>query len=85
MIHYKYAAILNVVLIAFMFGAGLPILFPIAAMSMAVLYCVEKALIYYSYRQPPVYDSELNDSVLGILSYAPILFYSFGYWMLSNK
>lgn len=85
MIHYKYAAILNVVLISFMFGAGLPILFPISAASMAVLYCVEKALIYYSYRQPPVYDSELNDSVLGILSYAPLLFYSFGYWMLSNK
>jgi hypothetical protein len=50
MIHYKYAAILNVVLIAFMFGAGLPILFPISAAAMAVLYLVEKALIYYSYR-----------------------------------
>jgi len=68
-----------------MFGAGMPILFPISAAAMAVMYLVEKALIYYSYRQPPVYDSELNDSVLGILSYAPLLFYSFGYWMLSNK
>lgn len=85
MIHYKYAAILNVTLIAFMFGAGLPILFSLAAASMAVLYCVEKVLIYYSYRQPPVYDSALNDAVLGILSYAPVLYFSFGYWMFSNK
>ena len=85
MIHYKYAAILNVTLIAFMFGAGLPVLWPVSCASMAVLYGVEKAMIYYSYRQPPVYDAELNDSVLGILAYAPILYYSFGYWMFSNK
>lgn len=85
MIHYKYAAILNVTFIAFMFGAGLPVLFPVASISMLTLYIVEKLMIFYSYRQPPTYDAELNDSVLGLLSYAPILFFSFGYWMLSNK
>jgi hypothetical protein len=50
MIHYKYSSIINVTLIAFMFGAGIPILFPIAATSFAVLYVVEKLMIYYSYR-----------------------------------
>jgi len=80
MIHYKYAAIINVTLIAFMFGAGMPILFPITAIALAVLYVVEKLMIYYSYRQPPTYDSALNDSVLIIMSYAPVIFFSFGYW-----
>jgi hypothetical protein len=67
-----------------MYGLGIPILFPIAVFAFLVLAIVEKAMIYYSYRQPPMYDSMLNDSVLNILQYAPLLFFSFGYWMFSN-
>jgi len=32
-IHFKYSGILNIVYIAFMYGLGLPLLFPIAAAS----------------------------------------------------
>jgi hypothetical protein len=32
-IHFKYSGILNIVYIAFMYGMGLPLLFPIAAAS----------------------------------------------------
>jgi len=85
LIHYKYSFILNVVFVTFMYGLSLPILFPIAACSLIVLYVVEKAMIYYSYRQPPTYDSELNDSVISLMTLAPLFFFSFGYWMLSNK
>jgi hypothetical protein len=67
-----------------MYGIGLPILFPVAAVSLFTLYMVEKLMIYYSYRQPPMYDAGLNESVLKIMSFAPLLFLSFGYWMLSN-
>lgn len=84
MIHYKYSSCLNIVFVTFMFGFGIPILFPIAALSFLTLYVVEKALIYYSYRQPPMLDSVLNDSVLGKLSWAPFLYLIFGYWMLTN-
>jgi len=67
-----------------MYGVGLPILFPIAAISFLTLYLVEKTMVYYSYRQPPMYDEKLNNNVLRILTYAPILFLAFGFWMLSN-
>lgn len=68
-----------------MYGVGLPILFPIAAFSFLILYMVEKTMIYYAYRQPPMYDEKLNNNVLTILTYAPLLFLSFGYWMFSSK
>ena len=42
-------------------------------------------MIYYSYRQPPTYDEKLNHSVLQKLTWAPVYFLGFGYWMLSNK
>jgi len=45
--HYKYSAIMNIVFITMMFGAGMPILFPIAAMSLSVMFCLEKFMLYY--------------------------------------
>lgn len=68
-----------------MYGVGLPILFPIAASALFVLYMLEKFMLYKSYRMPPTYDEKLNNNVLSIMTYAPLLTLSFGYWMLSNK
>jgi hypothetical protein len=83
--HYKYSSIQNIVFITMMFGAGLPRLFPIAAVSFIVLYLLEKYMLYYVYKSPPAYDEKLNNSVLSNLSFSPLLLLSFGYWMFSNK
>jgi hypothetical protein len=83
-IHYKYSGILNITFVTMMYGIGLPILFPVAAFAFLTLYLIEKLMIYYCYRQPPMYDARLNENVLSILTYAPLLFLSFGYWMISN-
>ena len=36
--HYKYSTLLNVVFVTMMYGLGMPILFPIACLSMVILY-----------------------------------------------
>ena len=82
--HYKYSSVMNIVFITMMFGAGLPVLFPIAAASLTVLFCLEKFMLYYIYKQPPVYDERLNNSVLSNLDKAPFFLLGFGYWMLTN-
>jgi len=74
-----------VTFVTFTYGLGLPLLFPIAAGSFFVLFCVEKAMIYYSYRQPPMYDAKMNAHVLAIMTWAPLFMLSFGYWMLSSQ
>jgi hypothetical protein len=84
-IHYKYSAILNIVFVTFMYGLGIPLLFPLAVLQILMLYVVEKLMIYYSYRQPPMYDDKLNNRVLALLTYAPLFLFSFGYWMYSNQ
>ena len=83
-IHYKYSAIMNITFVTMMYGIGIPVLFPIAAIALFVLYMVEKSMIYFSYRQPPLYDDLLNNNALSILTWAPMVFLGFGYWMLSN-
>mmetsp|Transcript_8384 Transcript_8384/g.14013 ORF Transcript_8384/g.14013 Transcript_8384/m.14013 type:complete len:164 (+) Transcript_8384:2389-2880(+) len=83
--HFKYSSIMNIVFITMMFGTGMPILFPVAACSLMVIYLLEKGMLYYAYKCPPAYDEKLNNSVLSNLSFAPLFLFSFGYWMLTNK
>jgi hypothetical protein len=83
-IHYKYSSVLTILYVTFMYGFGIPILFPIACASLIMLYFVEKSMLFYAYRMPPMYDERLSQNVLEKLQVAPILFCFFGYWMISN-
>ena len=82
--HYKYSTLLNVVFVTFMYGLGMPILFPIASLSCLILYMQEKLMLYYGYRVPPMYDERLSQTVLNQLQVAPLFMMTFGYWMASS-
>jgi hypothetical protein len=84
-IHYKYSSILNIMFVTLLYGPGMPDLFPLAFFSLMILYIVEKGMLYYGYREPPQYSEMLNNSVLGIMMYAPLFLLASSYWMLSNK
>lgn len=64
LMHYKYSTLLNIVFVTFMYGLGMPILFPIACFSFILLYLQEKLMLYYGYRVPPMYDERLSETVL---------------------
>jgi hypothetical protein len=66
------------------FGVGMPLLFPIAAVSLLVMYISEKFMLYYVNKRPPAYDSSLHDLLLVNIEKANLLLLVFGYWMLSN-
>lgn len=83
--HYKYSTILNVSFVTMMYGFGIPMLFPIAVGAFITLYFVEKMMLYYAYRMPPMYDMRLSESVLRKLEFAPMFFAFFGYWMVSSN
>lgn len=83
--HFKYSSILNIVFVTFMFGFGIPVLFPVAAVAFLILYVVEKTSLYYSYKLPPMYDERLSNSVLNYLFVAPLFYLIFGYWMASSQ
>jgi len=83
--HFKYSAFLNIAFVTMMFGFGMPWLFPLAALGYGLLYVIENALLHYSYSKPPMYDEKLDKSVLSFMKIAPILYFAFGYWMVSSK
>jgi len=65
--HFKYSAILNITFVTFMFGLGLPLLFPYALLAMVILWFSEKCLFFYTYRLPPMYDETLGKNVIAKL------------------
>ena len=66
-IHYKYSSVLTIMYVTFMYGFGIPALIPIACASLIMLYFVEKTLLFYAYRMPPMYDERLSQAVLSKL------------------
>lgn len=85
MIYQKYAFILTVIYIAFLFGPGAPILFPIALLSLLSLYVTERLCMAYVYQRPPIYTTALNDLVLRLLAGAPVLYVAVAAWLYSNQ
>ena len=83
--HFKYASLLNITFITFLYGYGIPLLFPVATFAILVLYLVEKTMLYYAYQQPPMYDKTLSQNVYSNMLWAPVFYCAFAYWMSTNK
>jgi len=84
-IHYKYSGVLTIVYVTMLYGVGLPMLFPIAFLSLFIIYATERYMIAYTYQLPPAMDDRMTENAIKMLSYTPILFLMNGYWMLSNR
>lgn len=84
-IHWKYATIQNLVLVCFLFGAGIPLLFPIGLVGLILLYVTERYKLAVYYRLPPNFAERLNLQCIQVIEYAPMLYSLFGFWMYSNE
>lgn len=83
-IHFKYSLLLNVVFVAMLYGAGLPILFPIAAFTIMNMYISERFIVAWAMKLPPALGDTLTQNAISILKYAPFMFIVNAYWMLGN-
>ena len=68
-----------------MYGLGLPVLFPIAALTFFNIYLSERLSVAYLTIKPPMYDVDLNDLSHRLLQWSPLVFFVFSYWMMGNK
>ena len=83
-IHYKYSTIQATVLICFIFGPGMPILFIFGFGIMSVMYIVEKWSLARYYRQPPNYSEKMNQDVIDVIAFGPMLYALFGLLFFNN-
>jgi len=83
--YVNYAVTMNTIFTTLLYGLALPVLFPIAMLTFINTYVIEKLCIAYFYKKPPVYDNVINTTALGLMRWAPLCFFAFGYWLMSNK
>jgi hypothetical protein len=82
--HFKYAAMLNVVFVTFMYGMAIPLLFPLAFLFFLISIIVERLTLAYSFRKPPMFDDLLNQKAIRYMKVAPLFMMLFGYWIMGN-
>ena len=63
----------------------MPILFVYCLFGLFNMYCNERLLLAYYYKQPPAYDLELHKVVLKAMRFAPFMMFINGYWAISNR
>jgi hypothetical protein len=84
-IHFKYSDCLNITFLAMLYGLGMPIMFPMAALILQNQRLAERIQVAYNYKQPPAMDNSLSDSVLSIMKYAPLMLLFNGFWLMDNR
>jgi hypothetical protein len=85
LIHYRYAAILLQIGVAFCYGCSMPPLYGIAAFAFLILYINERLLVCYYYREPPSFDEKMTSLTLGLVSWVPFIMLPMAFWQLGNR
>ena len=83
--HSKYAQIMLIIWVTFMYGAFIPSMFIVAFVALFIFNLLETYMLAYVYRKPPMFDAALDFKANVLLRYAPIMTFAFGYWALSNS
>ena len=83
--YFKYSSINVQIIINFMYGISVPILFFVTLYGLITMYICEKLQLAYYYRKPPIYDGSLTNDSLSILMFAPVFLLIFGYWVMGNR
>lgn len=85
MIHFKYSDALNVSFVCLLYGLSIPILFPIAAITLKLQQVAERIAVAWVARLPPAMDNSLNNNAISMIKFAPLFLIMNGFWMVDNR
>lgn len=85
LIYWKFSRIINLAWVTFMFGPGIPILYPTFLLALVIQWVVERLCMAYYYKQPPLYDEKLSNNTVNLLYFSVLLQMLFGFWMFTNN
>ena len=68
-----------------MYGMGMPILFPLAALNFINQWICERLVVAWYMRLPPSLSDILMRNMIDKLKFAPLIFIFNGWWMISNE
>ena len=83
-LEYRYPTVLNVVFVTMLYSSGMPILYPVAAVTCTVMYWTDKTALLRLYNRPPMYRASLASITLKVLPVALALHLMFAVWMFGS-
>lgn len=69
MLEFRYANMLTILAVTFLYSGGMPILYPVAALFFFLTYWVDKYLLFNYYRKPIMFDDYLAKKTLEYFKY----------------
>lgn len=76
--------IVTIVYMVMIYSAGMPILYPLAALTFFLTYWLDKYLLLRFYRKPPVFDSYLTLKMIGMFKGAFVCHVIVSFFMFTN-
>jgi hypothetical protein len=80
----RYVQMLTTVYVCYVFSAGMPLLMPIAAVSLTVSYAVDKLAFLRLHRRPPSSTNRMALYIIELLPLCILLHLAVGVWMLGS-
>ena len=80
-LEYRYPTLLNVVFVSMLYSAGMPVLYPIGAVTFTIMYFTDKVALLRLYNRPPKYKASLARLASGAIPVAVVLHLAFAVWM----
>ena len=72
------------VYVPFLFGVGMPVLYPITLANIVVQYYLDRVMVAYFHSQPPLIGIDMSVVTFRLLEWGSLLYLPMSYWMLSN-
>lgn len=84
-IHTKYTTVMNIAFTAMMYGLSMPVLFPLAGLSIYSMRVCNRIQVAWLDRLPPAMNDSITRQVLNVLKFSPLFLIFNGYWLMDNK
>jgi hypothetical protein len=79
------AHFLSMLFFSMTYATGLPLLMPMAFVTLTISFCIDKLLLLRFYEKPPHMNDGVMQIILKILPFAAIIRLCFGCWMYGSK
>ncbi len=83
-IYVKFGVNCFVMYLTMMYSLGMPLLFPVGALTFAVVWILERIMVCYVCVLPPAMDDTLVKNSVKMFRWAALIYLFVGYWMISN-
>lgn len=84
-IHAQYTTVMSITFTAMMYGLSMPVLFPLAGLSIFSMRVCNRIQVAWLDRLPPAMNDSITRQVLSVLKFAPLFLIFNGYWVMDNK